>query len=679
MNMKKKQDGCNRKPFDILGEIWQMSDYYSARHEKNDTPDLPRQSKGEYPIRYPSRGTFEESKRLGLFSAFRIGCDFWPNREKFDALDPDRELIQIDMLRSTTDYGRPENQALNLSYEEFTEKYCNAAFDYSLAHPGRVMLCAVGEIDSSHPWPKDSYFRTREEAYAFFKHNCFHTRIGSCDPESLYRLLQKRGLNFEQVNLMIHGACLFAIPYYFEWGFPHIEIERGLGTSLNMQVSLGYLRGAWKQFGRKSRWGIDFSTHQANYNQCSWYDEHGVRVGGFTESLIERCWLYSWFGGAEYLLCEGSDYTHWVFQKDGSFRLSKLGETARKFANFTLRSGIDRGEPVVPGTVLLDYSNGYEQEGGVDRMHPYVWGNKIPYSEKDTNIGCVYSAFFPGQEHICARTEHVVFPDCGYSTRQEYLKKVRHGDDMRGLEGGFLTPSPYGDSLDTLWDNAPLKVMREYKVLIPAGTARLPADILDEYVRQGGTLAASVDRLTPDMLRQLGIELLPSLASDWEYDRITLTDGSFSSDGLRYVYRRMKFQSAKILASNTRGVPIVAEIPFGDGKVLLCTVPYGQDISGSSLIGVWAHVIGNEVKKHFPVEFDSKGILEIAVNRTEAGYLLGLFNNTPESWSGTIRIKGLPELRICREVYPEKRSVETSGNSFVLELEPYSVRIIEVE
>ena len=667
------------KKFDILGEIWQMSDYYLKRHEESRNGDYPSFAKGEIAVPYPVRGTFQRSREEGLFSGFRIGCDFWPRTFKTDALDPETQLIQMDLLRSVTDYNRPENASLHLSYEEFAEQYYSAALDYALAHPGKVMLCAVGEIDSSHPWPKDRFFRTRKEAYEFFKYNCFHTRIGSCDPGNLYRLLKKRGLTPEQANFMIHGACLFAVPYYFEWGFPHIEIERGLGTSLNMQVSLACIRGAWKQFGRKSRWGIDFSTHQPNYNQCCYYQEDGTRLGGFTESMTLRCWMSAWFGGADYLLCEGSDYTHWVFRKDGSFQLSPLGEAAKAFADFTLRSGIDRGEPIVPGAVMLDYYNGYEQEGGVSVMHPYVWGNRIPYTSVDTNISCVWDAFFPGQREVSAHTEHVRHPECGYAARQEYRELLQNKADMRYLEKGFLVPSPCGDALDAVWDTASGEVLREYKVLIPAGSAVMKDSILEEYVAPGGTLALSIDKLTAGMEQALGIAREKPLGSDWEYDRITLTDTSFFSDGLRYSFVRLKFPpGTKILARNSREIPIVAELSYDLGKVLLCTVPLGQDISGSSLIGAWAHILRNEVKKHLPVSFESRNILEVAVNRKENGGLtLALFNSTGEAWQGELCFREVVS-SVC-EVFPAESALALEKDRIRESVEPYSVKILTVE
>ena len=105
------------KKFDIFGEIWQSSECYVRRKEISDCIDYPRQDKGELPVRMPSPETFQRSKDLGLFSAFRIGCDFWPRREKLEALDPEKEMVHIDLLRVRSDFDRPENQALGIPYE----------------------------------------------------------------------------------------------------------------------------------------------------------------------------------------------------------------------------------------------------------------------------------------------------------------------------------------------------------------------------------------------------------------------------------------------------------------------------------------------------------------------------------------------------------------------------------
>ncbi len=660
------------KKFDIFGEIWQSSECYVRRKEISDCIDYPRQDKGELPVRMPSPETFQRSKDLGLFSAFRIGCDFWPRREKLEALDPEKEMVHIDLLRVRSDFDRPENQALGIPYEEFAENYFNTAIDYSLEHPGRVILCVIGEVDSGCRWP-EYFFRSREEAYDFFKESCFNYTGMYSDVGRFFEILKKRGLSLKDVNAMIHGACRFAIPYYFEWEYPHVEIERGLGASLNMQISMGVLRGAWKQFGRRACWGVDVSTHQNHYNQCTWYNSNGMRIGGFSEDWTERHWLHSFFAGADYLLCEGSDYTHWVFQSDGSFELSDLGKRAQRFADFTLRSGVDRGTPVVPAAVMIDWKNGYEEgsRGG------YIWGNKLPVTKIDTNIGAIYDVFYPGHANVWG-SERILSPATGSDTRQNYRAALERGEDMRYMEIGYFTSTPYGDTLDTVWGNAPLSFLKEYKVLITAGSVKLPENILEGFVMEGGTLATSIDKLNDKMKETLGIITEPPLLSDWEYDRITRCGTDEFSDGLRYVFSRLKFSGdTEILAENSRRIPIIASIPCGKGKVLLCTVPLGQDFTGSVILPLWGKVMGEEVKKHLGIGFSSQGKLSVSVNACDDGSLmLELINPMSEPWTGTLSFK--KNFSEAAVVYPEKRKLEFKKENLHLELSSYASMIVKL-
>ncbi|NLF94750.1 MAG: hypothetical protein GX564_12765 [Oligosphaeraceae bacterium] len=655
--------------FEIFAEINQIDGYSYYRMVQEDYADYPSFTRGEYPVPFPPAAVFAESKRLGLFSAFRIGQGY-PSR--LPQINPEETPLHIDCFRFRyEDRGQFKGDARpGETYEEYRTRYYRELFAYQQQHPENVLLCIYGECDTGCPWPADRNFASREEAYQFFYDFVTNNPRAT---ECANRVMHEMGLDWQRANVMIHGASNFAIPYYFAWGFPQVEIERGLGTSLNMQVSLGYLRGAWKQFGRKSHWGIDFSTHQPNYNQCNWYDENGIRIGGYSESFIERCWLYAWLGGAEYLLQEGSDYTHWTFSQDGSFRLSALGERAKAFADFTLRSGCPRGVPVCPAAVLLDYYNGYEHFSGCSWPRPSVWGNRLPANNTDLHIGNVFNAFYPGQS-LTGQTDAVLNPDCPYRTRQEYRQMCQQGADLRHLELGHLVPSPSGDAVEVLWDNAALETMREYPVLIPAGSARLPEEVLEEYVAPGGTLAAAYNMLPKSVLAKLSAEQLPGKSTDWDYDRIRLADGTFSSDGQRYGFRRFSIPAGEVLACNSRDIPIVYRIPYQKGAVLLCTVPLGQELSGVELIGCWAEILRREVQLHYPVEFSSRGILQLAVNVLPDGeLLLGLFNNTASPWSGEVKIKGREQVK-ASAVYPQAQPFDLQSAT----VEPFSAKIIRV-
>ncbi len=636
------------KKFDIYGELQQMNELYYRRHKELNVPDYPRDTTGEYPVKYPPLEVFFSSKKEKLFSAFRIGNILYPECGRLRIAEQEDCPIHIDAFRLPDD----------------VEGYFRKILDFCCAHRERTILCATGEIDSGHPWPRDYFFRDRNEAYEFFHANVMKS-LGHFKGNAIFeRLMKEYGLSWEDVNLMVHGCSTFAVHYYFEWGFPHVEIECGI--SGQMQVSLGYIRGAWKQFGRKSKWGIDYSTHEPLFNQCTWYDESGRRIGGFTESQTVRCWLAVWFAGADYLLCEGSDYTHWVYRQDGSHVLSELGKQAKKFAEFTLESGIERGEPVIPVAIMLNHNHGFEFSRGPCSADDSVWGGRVPLTNRERNIRNQFDIFYPGYRAYPVYWER---PDFPLKTQQQYREALRNGFDMRPYEQQ-LTASTCGDCVDVLLDNASLDALHEYKLLLLGGDPAPASEILADYVRGGGTLAAAYNQLPSGLLETFGIKQLPGLAGDWDHDEIHMADGTLSDTNLHYGFAKFEIENAKILAVNHHRVPIIYEFSFGRGKVILCAVPFSQNLAGDHMLQAWTNVICREVSAHFPVKWAESG-LEVMVNRTGSGYLLGLFNNRAELWNGTIQMKDIENGKY-EEVYPGKKQLESLNAT----IEPFEVKII---
>lgn len=620
--------------FDILGEIRWYDKAAFERYNKVQIADYPLRSRGEIAVDYPPDSVFEHGIKEGLFSGYRIGAD--PFRGKLDTLENMTGPVHIDLIRVRPDYQR-FGAATGVDYPTFAQDYYDRCFDFALKHPDRAMLCGIAEFDSSCPWPRDRAFATKQEGYEFFKHVIKNVQIGSGDPATLFRRMEERNLTYADVNLMAHGACLFALHYYFEWGFPHIELERGIGSSCNMQVSMGYLRGAWKQYGRKAKWGMDYSTHNTSFNRLNHYMPDGSRFGGRTESLIMRSCLLAYLAGAFYLLCEGHELTHYVYQEDGSYELSKLGREAKRFADYTMRSGKDRGTPVIPAAVMLEYCNGYEFSASPFGK-PTIWGNRYPYGLDEANITNTFEFLCPGFRQSNDDGDPA-FVDVPWNTRQEMLEMQFNGLDMRRYEKGFMVPSTCGDSFDVLLDNAGEEVLDEYKVLILAGSAAPAADKLLNFVRKGGTLCAACNQLPAEFLAAAGIESLPGMGDDWDIDTITYKDGTETA-GMRYSFGRFKLpEGSQVLAANHRGFAIVAEIPCGKGKILFCTVRNAQDCPGNALLFCWQKAMKEELGKYFPVKASKEG-LELLCNKTEKGFLVGAFNNCAVPWEGEIELNG---------------------------------------
>ena len=84
----------------------------------------------------------------------------------------------------------------------------------------------------------------------------------------------------------------------------------------------------------------------------------------------------------------------------------------------------------------------------------------------------------------------------------------------------------------------------------------------------------------------------------------------------------------------------MAEVPFGKGKILFCTVAYAQDISGNALLFCWQRALKEELARHFPVKASHPGP-DLCCNRTEKGFLIGTFNNVSAPWEGEIEVDGV--------------------------------------
>jgi hypothetical protein len=92
---------------------------------------------------------------------------------------------------------------------------------------------------------------------------------------------------------------------------------------------------------------------------------------------------------------------------------------------------------------------------------------------------------------------------------------------------------------------------------------------------------------------------------------------------------------------------------------------------------LWAKVMGEEVKKHLPVEFDAQGKLSVSVNRCEDGsLLLELSNPAGTPWMGTLSFK--EKLTQAVQLYPESRQMVFKNEKLHLELAPYAAVVIKV-
>jgi len=675
-----------RDLFIIGGEAGGFPDeFLFKRWVDADIQDTPRKGIDDFPLDFPpDRAVMEESKKMGLFNGFRLG--FNPTPENLKGCEPGKYYFVMDLFRATLDYQRPGVKEKFKSYEKFLEDYYDRIFEVIKAHPDKAWGCAVGEMDSCCPWPRNA-FRNKKEAFRFWKDTFFRHRVGSNDPAGLFTYLRKRGIDYRKANIMVHGAMLFGLHHYFDWGFQFVWLERGCGLS-NLQLGVAFLRGAARQYGGRL-WGLDFSTHHPQRNQCTWYDQEGRRRGGWSESLMLRSWMVGFLSGANFVHEEGSNYTHWVFDEKGRFRLSLAGRYAKKFADFALRRHPERGRTYTPVAILLNYYHGFDARHGVSLRQPMVWGGKMPYTSADANISNTLELFFPGHNQSWGMFDQVINPSVPWKSQWEYLEMLRKGYDMRPYEAGHLVRSPFGDCLDVLVDTADLKTLQKYPLLFLAGEQELSGvkgkRVLN-YLKGGGTLIASVNQLPEEVKSVIGVK---KTGVAWDYDLTTYLKTGEKFGGLRYGYEKLDVKKGKILGVNHKDHPLVWEIPYGKGKLILTGVPYSQDVSGSSLLPLFKRIFGEYIKEHL-LALAQPDTLQLIVNQGKGFLLIGAFNNYHESWSGRITVRepmGVPEIGSGypskikdiwseREVKTRKEKGEVSFNDRIA---PFEFKVYRAE
>jgi hypothetical protein len=143
-------------------------------------------------------------------------------------------------------------------------------------------------------------------------------------------------------------------------------------------------------------------------------------------------------------------------------------------ADFMLRRHKDRGKPVVPIALMLDFYHGFEPKFGRYCQADYVWYWKIPYNAADRLTHDFLNLAFPGY------WKSGTLPGAP-QTPEAYIAALAAGQDPRPWEP--MAESRWGDQLDVILSNAPIEVLRKYKVIVTPGTVS-PA--IAQFVAEGG-------------------------------------------------------------------------------------------------------------------------------------------------------------------------------------------------
>lgn len=251
--------------------------------------------------------------------------------------------------------------------------------------------------------------------------------------------------------------------------FGHYFLKEGVYAAIgaetaqalpNNQVYYAFIRGAGKQYG----------------------------VPWFGNASVFNRWGYKAYGpeGPDHSPTKGTSlnlmkrlmYTHILYNSvfvgfesgwfDGD-KLSPIGRIQQAAQQWVRKYG-QPGVMITPVALMVDFYAGWTFPRHLYTSDVYrVWGN-LPYEPGDYLTDGVLDLLYPGYQ------DSSYFHD----------------------ESGFITPTPYGDSVDCLLSDAPAWLLARYPVLIIAGELSGGAELRDKlqaYVENGGHLVITAGNL----------------------------------------------------------------------------------------------------------------------------------------------------------------------------------------
>lgn len=233
-------------------------------------------------------------------------------------------MVDEDFARARDIEGRAK--AAGLTSSQYIDQKLDLAIDYMKRYGERVWLEVIGEHDCRW-WPNIN-FRDRREAYEWFEKFIKRTREVKkdlqdlvlvhprfCTYPTIFELLERRGLDLKDLNMAAHPGQEFDIHYLHKWGFKLVCLERNVGLG-NVQVGISFLRGSAAQ--HEGYWGLSFASwiSSSGVESITLYDQKMRLIGGNTVSYILKVWLAGYLSGANLVMQDNSNITHFVHQRN---------------------------------------------------------------------------------------------------------------------------------------------------------------------------------------------------------------------------------------------------------------------------------------------------------------------------------------------------------------------------
>ena len=409
------------------------------------------------------------------------------------------------------------------------------------------------------------------------------------------------------------------------------------------QLSTAFLRGAARQHGipfghyfAHFYSGLDRNTGKIvfgenKWSRYPWSNEVPKRDGfhypykGVSRSLTDRANAYAWLAGTSFAMPENDAGLYFVLGEDGNYRPSDYARDLDGLYRLSRR--VRRGAAYTPVALVVSGTERYgHSDAGMCEDGGY-WNDDV------FSMDAFLLTLLP------VRTKDPV------AMRKE------------GLEG-CLFNSPFGEMYDVVAGDLGqdgermFRALAGYKAAFLVGGLRkdgIPLDALERYVRNGGTLVVSCDRVTDGFVS--------TALAGVEFSGETVASGKSFEDGEslegEYRWHSGASRGARPLWKDDRGTVAAWTHDVGKGRVVTVAsrrmLPAEYDgfretlldvspasiaryrkvrngmLSGDRRFSLVRRLLASAQAETMPVSVE--GDVQWGVNRTSDGWLVWLVNN----------------------------------------------------
>jgi hypothetical protein len=400
----------------------------------------------------------------------------------------------------------------------------------------------------------------------------------------------------------------------------------------------------------------------------SWFHSKYAVTDGVSAAWYRKMYYLNYLGGASAVFWEQSLANQYILPGPGThpIELSPFGRGTEDFQAFVGRVA-DRGEPWTPIAFLLSHAHGYEPVNYRCKMLHFFQQSKADLELRELfNVAWHPAAVVEGKPAA---------------------------PDAQSLPSGV-----FGNIFDVLVDRpSRSRAIFDYPIVWAAGDLELGGkwpEVLEEYVRKGGTLVVNVEAAKPLPPKLLGLKPTGkmTIAEEWQ------PEGGDKRAAVPYDVAGVELQGATVLAWAAPKVPLITRHALGDGAVILTLAPrmLGQDERAHPGL---PYLMNGLTDGLLPIEVRRKdgsplqGEVMYQINKTADGWLVLLVNNrgidkTPNGVARVNRrafadvivrtklpIKSAKEMTEPRDLKPEAREESTT---LPVRVHPGDVQVIHL-